>query len=56
MRRALTKSFGAGIEPFELKWETTTPNEEIQIGVGSGTFDYVIDWGDGTVENLCNCR
>jgi hypothetical protein len=50
MRRALTKSFGAGIEPFELKWETTTPNEEIQIGVGSGTFDYVIDWGDGTVE------
>lgn len=38
------------VEPFELKWETTTPNEEIQIGVGSGTFDYAIDWGDGTVE------
>ena len=35
---------------FALKWETTTPNEEIQIGIGSGTFDYVIDWGDGTVE------
>lgn len=36
---------------FALKWETTTPNEEIQIGVGSGTFDYTIDWGDGTVES-----
>ena len=35
---------------FALKWETTTPNEEIQIGVGSGTFNYDIDWGDGTVE------
>ena len=35
---------------FVLKWETTTPNEEIQIGVGSGTFNYDIDWGDGTVE------
>jgi len=36
---------------FALKWETTTPNEEVQLGVGSGTFDYVIDWGDGTVES-----
>ncbi len=36
---------------FALSWETTTSNEEIQIGVGSGTFDYVIDWGDGTVES-----
>lgn len=36
---------------FVLKWETTTPNEEIQIGIGSGTFDYDIDWGDGTVES-----
>ena len=35
---------------FALKWETTTPNEDIEIGIGSGTFDYVIDWGDGTVE------
>jgi len=50
MRRALAKSLGAAEEPFTLKWETTTPNEEIQIGIGSGTFDYVIDWGDGTVE------
>ena len=43
---------GQAVAPeFALKWETTTPNEEIQIGVGDGTFDYVIDWGDGTVEN-----
>ena len=43
---------GQGVAPeFALKWETTTPNEEIQIGVGDGTFDYVIDWGDGTVES-----
>ncbi len=47
----LSGSGGGGAEPFVLKWETTTPNEEIQIGVGSGTFDYVIDWGDGTVES-----
>ena len=43
---------GQAVAPeFALKWETTTPNEEIQIGVGDGTFDYVIDWGDGTVES-----
>ena len=43
---------GQAVSPeFALKWETTTPNEEIQIGVGDGTFDYVIDWGDGTVES-----
>ena len=43
---------GQAVSPeFALKWETTTPNEEIQVGVGDGTFDYVIDWGDGTVES-----
>ena len=36
---------------FILKWETTTPNEEIQIGLGAGTFNYNIDWGDGVIEN-----
>jgi hypothetical protein len=51
MRRALAKSLGAVEERFILKWQTTTPNEEVQLGVGNGTFDYVIDWGDGTVES-----
>ena len=51
MRRALAKSLGAVEEPFALKWKTTTPNEEVQLGVGNGTFDYTIDWGDGTVES-----
>ena len=43
---------GQAVSPeFALKWETTTPSEEVQLGVGNGTFDYVIDWGDGTVES-----
>ena len=46
----ITDSGQAASPEFVLKWETTTPNEEIQIGVGSGTFNYDIDWGDGTVE------
>ena len=46
----ITDGGQAASPEFALKWETTTPNEEIQIGIGSGTFDYVIDWGDGTVE------
>ena len=47
----ITDGGQAAAPEFALKWETTTPNEEIQIGVGDGTFDYTIDWGDGTVES-----
>lgn len=58
-RQSLIDTFGWTIvdggeavrDEFALRWETTTDNEEIQIGVGDGTFDYTIDWGDGTVEN-----
>jgi len=39
-------------EPFITIWETTAAGEVLNFPAGPvGTFDYEIDWGDGTVEN-----
>ncbi|WP_418499150.1 BspA family leucine-rich repeat surface protein, partial [Flagellimonas sp.] len=38
---------------FVTTWKTTMANEEIIIGTSGGrTYDYMIDWGDGTVEEI----
>ncbi|SFC18170.1 surface protein, partial [Flagellimonas taeanensis] len=38
---------------FVTTWKTTVANEEIVIGTDSNlTYDYAIDWGDGTVEQI----
>lgn len=39
---------------FVTKWKTTTPDEEVIIGTGEEeyVFNYTIDWGDGTVQQL----
>ena len=43
---------GCGADPFITTWETSSANESITITTNSGTYtyDYIIDWGDGTVE------
>ncbi|WP_025668029.1 BspA family leucine-rich repeat surface protein, partial [Aquimarina megaterium] len=39
------------VEPFITTWKTTEANEMITIGVTKElTYDYTIDWGDGTIE------
>ncbi len=40
------------IEPFITTWETTMANEEIgfEIDTNNFTYDYTVDWGDGTIE------
>ena len=42
--------------PFVTTWETTTANESITIPTNGGTditdYDFEIDWGDGTVEQI----
>ncbi|EZH75938.1 hypothetical protein ATO12_03870 [Aquimarina atlantica] len=39
------------VEPFITTWKTTEANETITIGVTKElTYDYTIDWGDGTIE------
>ncbi len=35
--------------PFITTWQTTTANETITIATLSNTYNYTIDWGDGTV-------
>ncbi|SHH07974.1 BspA family leucine-rich repeat surface protein [Flagellimonas flava] len=38
---------------FILKFETTTPNEEIGFGTDINLdYDFVVDWGDGTIEEI----
>ncbi len=38
---------------FITVWVTTANNESIKIGVDPNlTYNYTIDWGDGTVENI----
>lgn len=38
---------------FITVWVTTANNESIKIGMDPDlTYDYTIDWGDGTVENI----
>lgn len=40
---------------FITTWKTETDNESIAIGVNSFySYDYKIDWGDGTVEEIAN--
>ena len=40
---------------FVTTWVTTANNEIIVIGVDESlTYDYTIDWGDGTVEDITN--
>ena len=35
-------------DAFITTWKTTKPAESITIPTGDGTFDYRVDWGDGT--------
>ena len=38
---------------FITTWKTDTDNEEVIIGTNANyTYDYAIDWGDGTVEQI----
>ena len=37
---------------FLTTWETTSANDTITIPVGGSTATYLIDWGDGTIENV----
>ncbi|MBO0323346.1 BspA family leucine-rich repeat surface protein [Muricauda sp. CAU 1633] len=40
-------------DSFITVWVTTANNESVKIGVDPDlTYDYTIDWGDGTVENI----
>ncbi|MEE1963328.1 BspA family leucine-rich repeat surface protein [Allomuricauda taeanensis] len=40
-------------DSFITTWKTTVANEEIVIGTDANlTYDYAIDWGDGTVEQI----
>ncbi|WP_418500816.1 BspA family leucine-rich repeat surface protein [Flagellimonas sp.] len=40
---------------FVTKWKTETDNETIAIGVNDlYSYDYKIDWGDGTVEEIAH--
>ncbi|MGK0413950.1 MAG: surface protein, partial [Polaribacter sp.] len=39
------------VTDFITKWKTTSDNESITIPIGDGTFDYTVDWGDGTEES-----
>ena len=52
---ALSNYAGAQNRPFITTWKTTTSNETITIDTQGGEisdFDFTIDWGDGTVEEL----
>ena len=45
------RDVGGGVsdaDSFNILWETSSADETIEIGVGSGYFDYTIDWGDGS--------
>lgn len=38
---------------FVTTWRTTMDNESIELGLTQGlSYDYTIDWGDGTVEEI----
>jgi len=47
---------GLNSNPFITTWTTTTANETITIPTGGGAeitdFDFIITWGDGTVETI----
>ncbi|MDC6386883.1 BspA family leucine-rich repeat surface protein, partial [Muricauda sp. SK9] len=47
------ESLASDPNAFVTTWKTTVANEEIVIGVRDNlTYDYTIDWGDGTVEEI----
>ena len=41
-------------EPFITTWETTSANEPVTIptDTGDSDYDFTVDWGDGTVEQI----
>ncbi|MEO2053216.1 MAG: BspA family leucine-rich repeat surface protein [Allomuricauda sp.] len=40
---------------FITKWQTVSDGQSITIGTNSGySYDYTVDWGDGTIETLTN--
>ncbi|WP_018127040.1 BspA family leucine-rich repeat surface protein [Balneola vulgaris] len=47
---------GGSSSEFTTRWQTTSPNETVTIPTGGGTeitdFDFIIDWGDGTIETV----
>ena len=42
----------AGLTGFVSVWATTAINETITIPTQAGTFNAVVDWGDGTTETI----
>jgi surface protein len=42
-----------GLRPFVTVWETTSTDEKITIPTNTKeyTYNYTIDWGDGTIDN-----
>ena len=44
--------FNTWCDPFVTTWKTTAQNKEITIPInsGSGTYNYTVDWGDGTID------
>ena len=46
-------SLAGDADAFVTTWETTNANESIFIPTAPGTdYDFTIDWGDGTVEDI----
>ncbi|WP_051010709.1 BspA family leucine-rich repeat surface protein [Salinibacter ruber] len=46
---------GLVTDPFVTTWKTTSPSESITIpteGEGVSSYDFEIDWGDGTTEQI----
>ncbi|UII77629.1 BspA family leucine-rich repeat surface protein [Flagellimonas sp. HMM57] len=40
-------------DTFVTTWKTVTDGESIEIGLVEGlAYDFMIDWGDGTIENI----
>ncbi len=37
-------------DPFITTWQTNTDNESITIPTNGSGYDYIVDWGDGTIE------
>ena len=47
------ESLASDPNAFVTTWKTTVINKEVVIGTKDGfTYDYTIDWGDGTVEEI----
>ena len=52
----VTETIASDPSLFVTKWTTGADMEQIEIGVNKsvGAYDFQINWGDGTVENLSN--